>query len=42
MVELQGDLEVRTNEDMHGQFVGDLYYNKYGQPVSQYDCNYHS
>ncbi|XP_075162509.1 chromosome transmission fidelity protein 8 homolog [Haematobia irritans] len=33
IVELQGDLEVRTNEDMHDQFVGDLYYNKYGQPI---------
>ena len=33
IVELQGDLDVRGNEDMHDQFVGDLYYNKYGQPV---------
>ncbi|XP_013107871.1 chromosome transmission fidelity protein 8 homolog [Stomoxys calcitrans] len=33
IVELQGDLEVRTSEDMHDQFVGDLYYNKYGQPI---------
>ncbi|XP_073836852.1 chromosome transmission fidelity protein 8 homolog isoform X1 [Musca autumnalis] len=33
ILELQGDLEVRTNEDMHDQFVGDLYYNKYGQPI---------
>ncbi|XP_011293005.2 chromosome transmission fidelity protein 8 homolog isoform X2 [Musca domestica] len=32
VLELQGDLEVRTNEEMHDQFVGDLYYNKYGQP----------
>ncbi|XP_058986603.1 chromosome transmission fidelity protein 8 homolog isoform X2 [Musca domestica] len=32
ILELQGDLEVRTNEEMHDQFVGDLYYNKYGQP----------
>ncbi|XP_005184705.2 chromosome transmission fidelity protein 8 homolog isoform X1 [Musca domestica] len=33
VLELQGDLEVRTNEEMHDQFVGDLYYNKYGQPI---------
>ncbi|XP_023294149.2 chromosome transmission fidelity protein 8 homolog [Lucilia cuprina] len=33
ILELQGDLEVRSNEDMHDQFVGDLYYNKYGQPI---------
>ncbi|XP_058986602.1 chromosome transmission fidelity protein 8 homolog isoform X1 [Musca domestica] len=33
ILELQGDLEVRTNEEMHDQFVGDLYYNKYGQPI---------
>nr|NP_001261681.1 uncharacterized protein Dmel_CG34001, isoform C [Drosophila melanogaster]AGB94375.1 uncharacterized protein Dmel_CG34001, isoform C [Drosophila melanogaster] len=32
IIELQGDLEVRSNQDMHGQFIGDLYYNKYGQP----------
>ncbi|XP_068147771.1 chromosome transmission fidelity protein 8 homolog [Drosophila tropicalis] len=33
IIELQGDLEVRTNQDMHDQFIGDLYYNKYGQPI---------
>ncbi|XP_065360245.1 chromosome transmission fidelity protein 8 homolog [Calliphora vicina] len=33
ILELQGDLEVRSNEDMNDQFVGDLYYNKYGQPI---------
>ncbi|EDW33472.1 GL15472 [Drosophila persimilis] len=33
IIELQGDLEVRSNQDMHDQFIGDLYYNKYGQPI---------
>ncbi|KAH8296204.1 hypothetical protein KR054_003045, partial [Drosophila jambulina] len=33
IIELQGDLEVRANQDMHDQFIGDLYYNKYGQPI---------
>ncbi|KAH8390803.1 hypothetical protein KR215_012072, partial [Drosophila sulfurigaster] len=33
IIELQGDLEVRTNQSMHDQFIGDLYYNKYGQPI---------
>lgn len=33
IIELQGDLEVRSNQIMHDQFIGDLYYNKYGQPV---------
>ncbi|SPP76696.1 blast:Chromosome transmission fidelity protein 8 homolog [Drosophila guanche] len=33
IVELQGDLEVRNDQDMHDQFIGDLYYNKYGQPI---------
>lgn len=33
IIELQGDLEVRANQDMHDQFIGDLSYNKYGQPV---------
>ncbi|KAH8262548.1 hypothetical protein KR026_011546, partial [Drosophila bipectinata] len=36
IIELQGDLEVRSNQDMHDQFIGDLYYNKYGQPVSSF------
>lgn len=35
IVELQGDLEVRGSQDMQGQFIGDLSYDKYGQPVSQ-------
>lgn len=35
IIELQGDLEVRDNEMMHGQFIGDLNYDKYGQPVSE-------
>ncbi|XP_017843618.1 chromosome transmission fidelity protein 8 homolog [Drosophila busckii] len=33
IIELQGDLEVRQNQNMHEQFIGDLYYNKYGQPI---------
>ncbi|XP_030372927.1 chromosome transmission fidelity protein 8 homolog [Scaptodrosophila lebanonensis] len=33
IIELQGDLEVRSNQDMHDQFIGDLSYNKYGQPI---------
>lgn len=33
IVELQGDLEVRGNEVMENQFIGDLNYDKYGQPV---------
>lgn len=33
MVELQGDLEVRGDEVMDNQFIGDLNYDKYGQPV---------
>ncbi|XP_055594796.1 chromosome transmission fidelity protein 8 homolog [Uranotaenia lowii] len=33
IVELQGDLEVRGDRDMAGQFIGDLLYNKYGQPI---------
>lgn len=34
IIELQGDLEVRGDELMNGQFVGDLNYDKYGQPVN--------
>lgn len=34
IIELQGDLETRGNEAMDNQFVGDLNYDKYGQPVS--------
>ncbi|XP_058459262.1 chromosome transmission fidelity protein 8 homolog [Malaya genurostris] len=33
IVELQGDLEVRGDRVMAGQFIGDLIYNKYGQPI---------
>lgn len=36
IVELQGDLEVRGDEMMENQFIGDLNYDKYGQPVSVY------
>lgn len=35
IVELQGDLEVRGNETMDNQFIGDLNYDKYGQPVNK-------
>lgn len=36
MIELQGDLENRYDElkDCSGAFVGDVLYNKNGQPVS--------
>ncbi|XP_001689255.2 chromosome transmission fidelity protein 8 homolog [Anopheles gambiae] len=33
IVELQGDLDVRGDRIMSGQFIGDLLYNKYGQPI---------
>ncbi|XP_055624053.1 chromosome transmission fidelity protein 8 homolog [Toxorhynchites rutilus septentrionalis] len=33
IVEVQGDLEVRGEREMAGQFIGDLLYNKYGQPI---------
>lgn len=33
IVELQGDLEVRGDDIMENQFIGDLNYDKYGQPV---------
>lgn len=36
IIEVQGDLEVRSDQVMDGQFVGDLCYNKYGQPVSKW------
>lgn len=36
IVELQGDLEVRGNDLMENQFIGDLNYDKYGQPVCFY------
>lgn len=36
LLELQGDIECREEElkDLSGQFVGDLLYNKFAQPVS--------
>lgn len=34
IIELQGDLESRGKTDVALQFIGDLAYNKYGQPVS--------
>ena len=34
ILELQGDLEARGNKSVNNQFIGDLSYNKYGQPVS--------
>lgn len=38
MLELQGDLECRDEElkDLSNQFIGDLFYSKYSQPVSPY------
>lgn len=33
IIELQGDLEVRGNQIMSGQFIGDLCFDKYGKPV---------
>lgn len=34
IIELQGDLEARGNKAVNNQFIGDLSYNKHGQPVS--------
>lgn len=34
IIELQGDLEVRGNKIADGEYIGDLNYDKYGQPVS--------
>lgn len=34
IIELQGDLGVRSCQNMDGQFIGDLCYSKYGQPVN--------
>lgn len=34
IIELQGDLEARSGEAMDNQFIGDLNYDKYGQPVT--------
>lgn len=33
IVELQGDLEIRGDEELSDQFIGDLHYTKNGQPV---------
>lgn len=33
IIELQGDLETRGEEVLDNQFIGDLNYDKYGQPV---------
>ncbi|XP_055902160.1 chromosome transmission fidelity protein 8 homolog [Eupeodes corollae] len=33
IIELQGDLESREDGDIANLFVGDLYYNKFGQPI---------
>ncbi|KAJ6647280.1 Chromosome transmission fidelity protein 8 like [Pseudolycoriella hygida] len=33
IIELQGDLEVRGNQIMSGQFIGDLCFDKYGKPI---------
>lgn len=38
IIELQGDLEVRGNDIMENQFIGDLNYDKYGQPVRNHNC----
>lgn len=34
MLEIQGDLATRGDTDLNGKFIGDLMYNKFGQPVS--------
>lgn len=40
IIELQGDLEASDNLGMDGEFIGDLSYDKAGQPVSKpYDSN---
>lgn len=42
IIELQGDLAVRGEELMDGHFIGDLNYDKYGQPVNtlKFELNY--
>lgn len=40
IVELQGDLEVRGDEFMDNQFIGDLNYDKYGQPVNIFNSSF--
>lgn len=37
VVEIQGDLEYRSDrEKCEGKFIGDLLFNKYGNPVRNY------
>ncbi|XP_046490520.1 chromosome transmission fidelity protein 8 homolog [Neodiprion pinetum] len=33
IIELQGDLESRTNQSLNDQFIGDLHYTKTGTPI---------
>ncbi|XP_046752189.1 chromosome transmission fidelity protein 8 homolog [Diprion similis] len=33
IIELQGDLESRTNQPLNDQFIGDLHYTKTGTPI---------
>ncbi|XP_026480470.1 chromosome transmission fidelity protein 8 homolog [Ctenocephalides felis] len=33
IIELQGDLEVRDDAKLDGQFIGDLHYTRTGQPI---------
>ncbi|XP_037792647.1 chromosome transmission fidelity protein 8 homolog [Penaeus monodon] len=33
ILELQGDLESRTNEEMASKFIGDLHFSKEGTPI---------
>lgn len=33
IVEVQGDLETRNDNSMEGEFIGDLMYTKFGQPI---------
>nr|XP_027229339.1 chromosome transmission fidelity protein 8 homolog [Penaeus vannamei] len=33
ILELQGDLESRTNEEMASKFIGDLHFTKEGTPI---------
>lgn len=37
LIELQGDINCREEDlkDLSGQFVGDLLFNKFAQPVGQ-------
>lgn len=44
IIELQGDLEVRDDEIINGEYIGNLNYDKHGQPVNktteneEYEC----